>query len=466
MNTRLRKREQRTAQYFFFAFSFLVTFLFILNITACQPPKPAAQDSSAQEATLEATALGKEVGPWKVITADETKFIVTAPGAEVVKIIYKPITSDRRRAVLGTLTTKDNNGKFALAWKPDADFTGDVWAEAVWSDGTKKKSNVLALTSQDAISLSGSVPLDRIGNSAGTDESARSDKFTKGRIEQTSLVAGDPRIWITVNIPAFRLTLWQNSKEVKTYQIGVGRLNYPLPVGERKATEIVWNPDWIPPDSKWVTDVEPGERIEADDPRNPLGKIKIRLGNAILIHEAAKPTDIGRLVSHGCVRMLTDDLFDLTEKMVAACNLPITPQQIEQAKTNTDRLAVKLDPPIWVDVNYDTQVVEGGELHLYPDVYRREQDSLAALRQTLKENAVPALSDDKLKQLLGRVTPKDEFVISLTDLKAKRALAAGRQVPLVDMMEEKPAAQRESNDLQSSVDTELAQHQVAGQCAL
>lgn len=37
-----------------------------------------------------------------------------------------------------------------------------------------------------------------------------------------------------------------------------------------------------------------------------MGKIKIPLGDAYLIHEAAKPTDIGSLASHGCVRMLTE----------------------------------------------------------------------------------------------------------------------------------------------------------------
>jgi murein L,D-transpeptidase YcbB/YkuD len=57
-------------------------------------------------------------------------------------------------------------------------------------------------------------------------ESARSDKFTGGRIEKATLEAGQPDIKITVNIPAFRLTLWQNNKEVKTYQIGVGQKNF------------------------------------------------------------------------------------------------------------------------------------------------------------------------------------------------------------------------------------------------
>jgi lipoprotein-anchoring transpeptidase ErfK/SrfK len=103
---------------------------------------------------------------------------------------------------------------------------------------------------------------------------------------------------------------------VRSYQIGVGRRRYPLPTGEHQAPELIFNPRWIPPDSDWVKqseDVEPYEKIEPGDPRNPLGRIRIPLGDAYLIHEAGSPADIGALVSHGCARMLTDDLFDLAE---------------------------------------------------------------------------------------------------------------------------------------------------------
>lgn len=188
------------------------------------------------------------------------------------------------------------------------------------------------------------------------------------------------------------------------FAVGAGRKNFPIVIGGRKATDIIWNPEWIPPNSRWVEEsekVEPGERIEADDPRNPLGKIKIPLGQGYLIHQAAKPSDIGRLVSHGCIRMLTDDIFDLTEKIVAAHKLPITIEQIGQRRASTDRLAVKLDPPLWVDINYDTQVIEGGVLHLYPDVYGHDKQPTVSLRAELEASGVDAqaVSDETLKQI-------------------------------------------------------------------
>src|SRR5689334_8400546 len=69
-------------------------------------------------------------------------------------------------------------------------------------------------------------------------ESARSDKLTGGAIERSSLAPGNPDIKISVNLPAFLLTLWQDGKQVRTYEIGIGRKNHPVPVGERSVTEI------------------------------------------------------------------------------------------------------------------------------------------------------------------------------------------------------------------------------------
>ena len=408
----------------------LVVTLVAVSAGACR------RNGAAQEPKIVAAPLGQEAGQWKVVAADTMKLMVAAPGAIEVKLLYKPAAAVRRHAELKTFTAPTGgDGVFSMEWKPGPDFIGDVWAEILYPTGVKKKTASLSLASEAAVTQGGAIPLDSIGASLKTDESERSDKLTGGRIEQTSLAPGDRRVWITVNVPTFRLTLWQNGKEVKTYQIGVGRREFPLPVGERKATGIIWNPEWIPPDSPWVEEsegIEAGERIEADDPRNPLGKVKILLGGAILIHEAARPSDIGRLVSHGCVRMLTDDLFDLAEKIVVARSLPVTKDQIEQAKTSAERLAVKLDPPVWVDINYDTQVIEGGALLLYPDIYSRGVSTVENLRAELSGAGVDVAKFDKqtLQQMLERVSGKEGFRVSIADIKAGRAGAAGQKFPM------------------------------------
>ena len=48
---------------------------------------------------------------------------------------------------------------------------------------------------------------------ADHNESERSDKLTGGHIEVAEFAADQPDIRLTLNIPSFRLTLWQNGKQ-------------------------------------------------------------------------------------------------------------------------------------------------------------------------------------------------------------------------------------------------------------
>ena len=273
-------------------------------------------------------------------------------------------------------------------------------------------------------------------------QSERSDALTGGRIELAELAPNEPDIRITLNLPSFRLTLWQNGKEVKSYYVGVGLKEHPLYIGDREINELIWNPAWIPPSSDWVSEIKgvtPGEVIKASDPRNPLGKMKIPLGDRYLIHQAAKTTDLGNLVSHGCIRMLRSDIYDLAEKIIAARNAPVSPQRIAAAKKNLRTLVVKLDGPVPVDINYDTLVVEQGFLHVYPDVYARGTNRPAKLRAELEAASVDGsqLSEKTLKQILAKVTRRGQFVVETQSIAEGRAMADGRVVPLIPSKKEK-----------------------------
>ena len=266
-------------------------------------------------------------------------------------------------------------------------------------------------------------------------ESARSDKFTNG-IVRTSLVPGDPDVKLTINVPSFQMTLWQNGKEVAMYPVGVGKMDYPVAISLRKGTSIEWNPVWIPPSSDWIeksSTVKPGEVVLPTDPRNPLGKVKIPLGYGYLLHQAKGPQDMGGLVSHGCIRVLQRDLYDLSEKIVAALDLPVTPEQIAAAKRNKKALLVPMDPPLTVEITYDTIVVEDGKLHVYPDVYQLKKNTLENVREELKSSGVDdsLVTDAEIKRILGLVKGKTKYVASVADLEAGKATSRGRYVSVL-----------------------------------
>ena len=267
-------------------------------------------------------------------------------------------------------------------------------------------------------------------------ESERSDRLTGGRIELAEFAPNQPDIRLTLNVPTFRLTLWQNGKEVKSYYIGVGMKEHPLYIGDREAREIIWNPAWIPPPSDWVREmngVSPGEVIKASDPRNPLGKMKIPLGDSYLIHQARGMGDVGNLVSHGCVRMPLADLYDLADKLIAARSVPVSPKRIEAAKRSLKTLVVRLDEPVPVDINYDTLVVEEGVLHIYPDVYGKGTNRPALVRASLQAANVDVsnLNDETIRKMLRKVTRRTEFVVETSSITAGRALEDGQVLPLI-----------------------------------
>jgi hypothetical protein len=266
-------------------------------------------------------------------------------------------------------------------------------------------------------------------------ESARSDKFTNG-LMRTSLVPGDPDVKLTINVPSFQMTLWQNGKEVAMYPVGVGKIDYPVAISLRKGTSIEWNPVWIPPSSDWIeksSTVKPGEVVLPTDPRNPLGKVKIPLGYGYLLHQAKGPQDMGGLVSHGCVRVMQRDLYDLSEKIVAALGLNVTPEQIAAAKRNKKTLLVQMDPPLTVEITYDTIVVEDGKLHVYPDVYQLKKNTLENVRAELKSSGVndSLVTDAEISRILNLAKGKKKYVASVADLEAGKATSRGRYVAVL-----------------------------------
>src|SRR5882724_2808882 len=96
---------------------------------------------------------------------------------------------------------------------------------------------------------------------------------------------------VVVNIPAFRLDVFQNGSLIKSYKVGIGYPEFPLPQGLRKAQMIIFNPTWTQPNESWASN--PGEIVPAGSKGNPLGPIKIPIGAPSLIHGGKALEKIG-----------------------------------------------------------------------------------------------------------------------------------------------------------------------------
>lgn len=263
-------------------------------------------------------------------------------------------------------------------------------------------------------------------------QSARSDQRTGGVIETAKFTKGERDIKFTVNVPAFKLTLWQNGKEIKNYPIGVGMKNYPIFVGLKNINNVIWNPVWDAPMSEWVATSLRGKSIKPTDSRNPLGKIKIPLGHGYLIHQAKGKRDLGSLVSHGCIRMMLKDLYDLNDKIISARSLEVFPKDIKQAKRTKKTFYVETDEKIPIEITYDTMVIEAGVLRIFPDVYSYRKTPIEDLRKELRVNGVESesISDETLAKMIGKAKGKKKYVISLEKIKEGNYLE-GKVLPVL-----------------------------------
>lgn len=130
---------------------------------------------------------------------------------------------------------------------------------------------------------------------------------------------------IVVNIPEMRLYYFPpmekkiSNRVVITLPVGLGREDWPTPTAKFKIVGKTPNPTWVIPDSikqerikekGWSEDFIPG-----GSPDNPMGEYRIELSLPMYrIHGTNNPWAVGRLVTHGCIRMYPEDIarfFDI-----------------------------------------------------------------------------------------------------------------------------------------------------------
>lgn len=211
---------------------------------------------------------------------------------------------------------------------------------------------------------------------------------------------------VVVNIPAYRMDVFQSGSLVKSYKIGIGYPAFPLPTGLRKAENIIFNPTWTPPDEPWVAkmkNVSVGEKVAAGSKLNPLGPIKIPIGSPSLIHGGKSPAKIGTFASHGCVGLTSPQVQDFSRLLAQVAGSEISDAAIKSYfadKTKTK--VVKLAQTIPVELRYETIVVEDGKLHIYRDVYDQNTNTEENLRAVLQAHgtSLEDLTEGERAQIL------------------------------------------------------------------
>jgi L,D-transpeptidase ErfK/SrfK len=130
------------------------------------------------------------------------------------------------------------------------------------------------------------------------------------------ILPAGPREGIVINLAEYRMYYFPKGRDVVyTYPLGIGREGWGSPVTNTVITGKTSNPAWYPPKSireEHAAEGDPLPTVVAAGPNNPLGPFKFTLGTpGYLIHGSNKKFGIGMRVSHGCFRMLNNNVLEL-----------------------------------------------------------------------------------------------------------------------------------------------------------
>ncbi len=218
---------------------------------------------------------------------------------------------------------------------------------------------------------------------------------------------------IEMNIPAFRLDLFYNSHLMRSYLIGVGMPYYPSPRRNYFVDRVEWNPWWFGPSSSWAQGgaARPG-------PKNPLGPVKMKLrGKGLfLIHGTNKPESVGKTMSHGCIRMFSDEAIKLswTIMVLAGTQEPLRTPSYYKALDKPH--LVKLRQWVPVKLVYRRVEIRNKLLLIHPNPYNKNDVNLSTVKKVLYDNGYRESSVPMKK--IGAILNKplrDTYVVPLKD---------------------------------------------------
>jgi lipoprotein-anchoring transpeptidase ErfK/SrfK len=146
---------------------------------------------------------------------------------------------------------------------------------------------------------------------------------------------------IEVDLAKRRLTVFDGDNPVGTYRVAVGSSQWPTQTGEWSITQVVWNPEWIPPkDEKWAEAKDPKK---PGAPDNPLGRAQLVYDPPRTVHGTNEPASIGKAVSHGSIRLSNADVVKVARQLMDATGVHKDEAFFVQVNMNrTEKVPVSL----------------------------------------------------------------------------------------------------------------------------
>ncbi|MFL6245605.1 MAG: L,D-transpeptidase [Thermoanaerobaculia bacterium] len=153
---------------------------------------------------------------------------------------------------------------------------------------------------------------------------------------------------LEVDLSERELLVVKDGETIDRFNVAVGNEDYPTPEGRFTIRKVIWNPAWVPPDSKWArgkSSKPPGH------PDNPMKRVKMFFKEPdYYIHGTDADDSLGKAESHGCIRMSTEDVTRLAQLVMEYGGKPMPEPWYRRIFRRKVTKVVNLEEPIPVEI--------------------------------------------------------------------------------------------------------------------
>jgi lipoprotein-anchoring transpeptidase ErfK/SrfK len=153
---------------------------------------------------------------------------------------------------------------------------------------------------------------------------------------------------LEVDLSERELRVLEDGETIDRFPVSIGEEKYPTPEGNFTIRKVIWNPAWVPPDSKWArgkTSKPPGH------PENPMKRVKMFFKEPdYYIHGTGAEDSLGKAESHGCLRMSPEDVTRLAQLVMEHGGKPMPEPWYRKIFRRKVTQVVYLEVPIAVEI--------------------------------------------------------------------------------------------------------------------
>jgi L,D-transpeptidase ErfK/SrfK len=177
------------------------------------------------------------------------------------------------------------------------------------------------------------------------------------KIDTSYIVPTELSDGLVINLPELLLYQFYMGVYQRRYALAVGKKTWQTPTGTYRVLNKAENPVWTVPVSIQEEMEDMGlEVLEKvpPGPKNPLGKYWIGTSaENVGIHATNRPWSVGHYVSHGCIRMLPEEIAQLFPQVEVGAPVKIIYQPVKMALTRQGRIYLEAHPNIYDQkINY------------------------------------------------------------------------------------------------------------------